>query len=246
MDETKTVEIIYQDDFIVAIHKPAGLLVHRSNIDAHETENALQQLKALTGKWVYPIHRLDKPTSGILLFAFDGASANALASQFEEGKVEKKYQAVVRGFSPDTLSIDHPLKPIADFKRDKRKTKNREKEAQSALTGLKMLKHYELPFPDRSFPTSRYSLVELTPKTGRKHQLRRHMKHVSHPIIGDPKHGKSEHNRLFDREFNSYRLLLAATSVNFRHPQSKENITLQAPLEYSFQHVIDQLDAHKV
>ena len=231
--------ILFQDDDLVAVHKPAGLLVHKSPIDKHETRYAMKILRNQIGCWVYPVHRLDKPTSGILLFALSPEAAKATSQQFEERQVQKHYRAVVRGYTPESDIIDHPLKEIAAFKSEKEQAEN--KEAKNATTKLTRIKTFELPFSDGRFSTSRYSLVELKPETGRKHQLRRHMKHISHPIIGDVKYGKGEHNRLFKRQFESERLLLAAVKLIISHPSTGKELELECPLEESFEKTLQQL-----
>ncbi len=221
-----SLSIIYQDESLIAIHKPAGLLVHRSHIDAHETTNAMHLLRDQIGQWVYPLHRLDRPTSGVLLFALDPSVAKAMGEQFEQHNIHKTYQAIVRGYIPEKGIIDHPIKPTADFKSDKLRVAK--KAAQSAVTEFLRLGLLEIPYRVDKYPSSRYSWVELYPKTGRKHQLRKHLKHLSHPIIGDPKYGKSKHNQLFSTQFNSQRLLLAATSVAFTHPITNERLVINA------------------
>ncbi len=236
--QTDVLTILYQDENIVAIHKPAGLLVHKSPIDKHETRYAMKLLRDQLGQWVYPVHRLDKPTSGCLLFALNPDTAKQLSQAFEAREIHKQYKAIVRGWA-DQGVIDHPLKEIAAFKHQ---AKTLEKmEAKEALTHYRSISTYELPCSDGRFPTSRYSLLEFQPETGRKHQIRRHAKHISHPIIGDVKYGKGEHNRLFNDMFNSQRLLLAATQLSFTHPHINEAITINCPLEDNFQAVLDQL-----
>ncbi|KZX85323.1 pseudouridylate synthase, partial [Oleiphilus sp. HI0009] len=209
-----------------------------------ETRYTMRILRNQTGHWVYPVHRLDKPTSGLLLFAFDPETAKKISDQFEQRHIKKTYYAVVRGYTPQELEIDHPLKEIAAFKSDQAKAD--EKEPKDAQTQLRRVERYELPISDGRFPTSRYSLVELKPRTGRKHQLRRHMKHISHPISGDVKYGKGNHNRLFRDELNCDRLMLAATDLNLVHPISNEPLTLHCSFENSFQATLDKLEQYKV
>jgi tRNA pseudouridine65 synthase len=237
--EDETLEILYQDEYLVAVHKPAGMLVHKSPIDRHEKRYAMRILRNQLGQWVYPVHRLDKPTSGLLLFALDAEVAKLLSEQFELRTVQKTYFAIVRGYTPETLEIDHPLKEIAAFKSDQEKAD--QKDAKSALTSLKRLQTFELPVSDGRFPTSRYSYVELTPSTGRKHQLRRHMKHISHPIAGDVKYGKGNHNRIFREQLNCERLMLAARDLQLTHPVSNEPLNLHCPFEPDFQATLEKL-----
>lgn len=235
----ETLDILYQDDSLVAVHKPAGMLVHKSPIDKRETRYAMRLLRNQLGQWVYPVHRLDKPTSGLLLFALNEDTARVLSMQFEERIIQKRYIAIVRGYTAETLEIDHALKEIAAFKSEQ--TKADLKDAKQAITYLARLKTFELPFNDGRFNSSRYSLVELSPKTGRKHQLRRHMKHISHPIIGDVKYGKGSHNRLFREQFGSERLLLAATNLELKHPETGKVLKLECPLEPNLAQTIEQL-----
>ena len=229
-------EIIYQDDYLVAINKPPGLLVHRSGLDKYETQNAMHLLRDQLGQWVYPVHRLDKPTSGVLLFALDENTARAMGECFAQGTIEKHYLAVVRGFTPESGVIDHPLTPIADFKSQKHKVS--QKPAQEAITYYERLSTIELPIAVDKYPTCRYSLVKLMPKTGRKHQLRRHLKHISHPIIGDAKYGKSKHNRFFAEYFESERLLLAAVRLCFMHPAKGNTVEITVECKRVFDGLI--------
>lgn len=231
--------IIYQDDYLVAIVKPSGLLVHRSNIDRHETRFALQLLRDQLGQHVYPVHRLDKPTSGVLLFALSSDIASQLSAYFREHQLQKSYLAIVRGRCPEQGVIDHPLKPQFDKYADK--AKNASKPAQPAITHYQRLATVELPIAVDKYPQSRYSLVKASPVTGRKHQIRRHFKHISHPIIGDAKHGKSVHNRFFQQQFSSQRLLLACIEMTFAHPISQQILSLEAPPCVDFSHVMQQL-----
>lgn len=212
--------IVYQDAHLVAIDKPPGLLVHRSNLDRHETRFAVQLLRDQLGRRVTPVHRLDKGTSGILLFAFTPEIVKALATQFDSGQVDKTYLAVVRGWPPESGTIDHPL----TRQHDGYGNPLPQTEAQPALTHYRRLGIVELPVRVDRYPSSRYALLELTPVTGRQHQLRRHLKHIGHPIIGDATHGKGIHNRFFQREFGCDRLLLACVRLAFQHPVSGEKV----------------------
>jgi len=217
--------IIYQDQHLVVIDKPSGLLVHRSRLASDAKVFAMQLLRDQLGQHVYPLHRLDRPTSGLLVFALDSDTARLVNEQWAERIVEKTYHAVVRGYVDDGGIIDYPLKEELDKIADK--DARGDKEAQQAETEYRCLKRIELPFKvSKKHDTSRYSLVELKPKTGRKHQLRRHMSHIRHPIIGDSRHGEGRHNRFFRDQFGCDRLLLAATQIRFQHPHSKEILDL--------------------
>jgi tRNA pseudouridine65 synthase len=229
----ETLELLYCDEHLVAINKPSGLLVHRSPIDRHETRFALQVLRDQLGRRVYPVHRLDKPTSGVLLFALDRDIAAPLCRQFEQRQVGKRYLAVVRGYCPAEGQIDHPIRddpdPLAGLDRGP---------PREALTRYRCLATVELPHAVERYPTSRYSLVALSPETGRKHQLRRHLKHIGHPIIGDAKHGKGVHNRFFREHFQAGRLLLTCAELRLRHPVTGAPLLLHAALDRPFWHVV--------
>jgi len=233
-------EIIYQDQYLVAVNKPAGLLVHRTNIDRHETRFALQLLRNQLGRWVYPLHRLDKPTSGLLLFALDPETVRLLSEQFRDHQIKKSYLAVVRGWPDDAGIIDYPLVdgPIKAAYRQQ----NNSAEARPALSRYLTWGRVELPIATGRYATSRYALVEAFPTTGRRHQLRRHFKHIFHPIIGDTTYGDGRHNALFRAQFACHRLLLHARCLDFIHPVGKQNLRLSAPLPDDFTPLLEQLD----
>ena len=232
-------DILYQDPHFIAVNKPAGLLVHRSKIDRHETRFALQMVRDQVSRHVYPVHRLDKPTSGVLVFAFTPEAARLLTEAFARRDVTKTYLAVVRGYVEAHGIIDYPLKEQLDKTTDARA--HPDKPAQPAVTAYRRLAQVEVPVAVGRYPTSRYSLVEARPETGRMHQIRRHMKHIFHPVIGDGKHGEGRHNRFFSTRYGSNRLLLAATELSFTHPYNQTALTLIAPLDATFTAVIDQL-----
>lgn len=226
--------LIHADEHLLAVHKPAGLLVHRSPIDRHETEFALQYARALNhGQHVYPVHRLDRPTSGLLLFARNPEVARLLGEQMMSHRVEKTYLAIVRGWPAESGRIDYPLREEPDDRR----LKGQATVTREALTDFRRLATAEIPFEVEGYPTSRYALMALHPKTGRRHQLRRHMKHISHPIIGDANHGRGRHNRFFAHHFGGARLFLAAVGLTFEHPVTGKPLSLAAPPEASFQRV---------
>ena len=231
--EAEILEILYRDDYMVAVNKPSGLLVHRSPIDKHETAFALQILRDQIGQYVTPVHRLDKPTSGVLLFALNAEIAKKLSEQFHANVVEKEYIAIVRGYTEEEGLIDHPLKQMLDTKAQKKQGIT--KEEQEAQTEFERIATVELPYAVSRYPAARYSLVKLLPKTGRKHQLRRHMKHIFHPIVGDTKHGRGEHNQLFREKFDCHRLLLHAQKMTFKHPVSQEKIVIEAGMDEKFE-----------
>lgn len=227
--------LIHRDDHLLAVHKPAGLLVHRSPIDRHETAFALQYARELNdGEHVYPVHRLDRPTSGVLLFARDPDTASRLGQAMMAGDIRKTYLALVRGWAPDAGVIDHPLREHPIDRRD-----TTEQPLREALTRYRCLVRTEIPEAIERYPVSRYSLVELSPETGRKHQLRRHMQHISHPLIGDTNYGRTRHNHYFAQRFGQGRLMLAATTLRFRHPATGSDMRLEAVPEQSFLTVLE-------
>jgi len=235
--------IIYQDEQLVAINKPSGLLVHRSPIDKRETRFALQEVRNLIGQRVYPIHRLDKPTSGVLLFALSPEMAKALSQQFQEHQVQKTYHALVRGFSPEQQYIDHALKLTQE---DARLRRDQEAVIQEAQTQLTTLAQTQVNAPIDRYPTSRFSFVELMPKTGRRHQLRRHMKHLANPIIGDAKYGKGKYNRYFAEHFGANRLLLHCSQLSFSHPLTGQEVMLEASFDEVFLQLLARFEWHAV
>jgi tRNA pseudouridine65 synthase len=226
---TDLLSILYQSDDLVAINKPHGLLVHRSPIASDATEFAVQLLRDQLGKRVYPVHRLDRKTGGILLFALSESMNSVMQQQFMEGQVHKTYIAIVRGYTPDSQTIDYSLR------------NDETGVSQDAVTHIKTLQRTEIPLPLGKHPTSRYSLVELTPTTGRMHQLRKHMAHILHPIIGDRPHGCNKQNKLFKENFEMNTMLLHAQQLTFRHPISAEEVSITAPVQAEFSRMLDVL-----
>ncbi|MEX0329814.1 MAG: pseudouridine synthase [Puniceicoccaceae bacterium] len=229
-------QILYQDDYYIAVHKPAGLLVHRSRIDAGEHRFCLQLLRDQIGKPVHPCHRLDKPTSGVLLFALDKESLGLGSALFKARTTRKIYHAVVRGWTEEADVIDHPL----SYKEEGR-TLRGGGEPQEARTAYRRLRQFEINQPVGEFPTARYSELELVPASGRMHQLRRHMKHIHHPIIGDTRYGDGFHNRLFREKFDSHRLLLVASSLEFMHPITEKMVQITRGVDLEFDNVLQKL-----
>jgi len=238
--QLESFKILYQDDHIVAIHKPAALLVHRSPIDRHETQFAVQMTRDAIGQQVFPIHRLDKATSGLLLFALDSISARLLGEQFQNHSIQKTYLALVRGWSLPAGDIDKPLL----YKKDKYGDRDKQEpsEPQDAFTAYETLGQTTLDKTLGKFEQQRYSLLKLQPKTGRKHQIRRHLNGIAHPIIGDVKYGDRHHNHLFNDWRGYHRLYLAATSLTFSHPHTEQSMTIQAPLQNDFVQTLEALD----
>ena len=215
--------LLYLDEHLAIIDKPAGLLVHRTALDAHEERFALQMLRDQLGRPVWPAHRLDKGTSGLLAFALDADTASRLGQAFEQGEPRKRYLALVRGWPQDAGVIDHTLA----------RDPERPSQGQVLLdsrTDYRCLARVAWPFSvDGRFPESRYALVEAAPHSGRRHQIRRHFKHIAHPLVGDATHGKGAHNRAVAEFLGLQRLWLHAWTLSLRHPQTGETLTLQAP-----------------
>ena len=228
--------IVFQDEHLVVIDKPPGLLVHRSEIDRRETRFAVQLLRDQLGRRVSPVHRLDRGTSGLLVFAFEAEVSARLAAQFAERGVAKRYLAVVRGTPPEEVLIDHPLARPEDPYAQRGGS-----EPQPARTRLVRLATAEIPVQVDRYPSSRYALVVLLPETGRRHQLRRHMKHIAHPIVGDATYGVGRHNRLFAERYGVSRLLLAAVGLAFQHPVTGVPLSLHAGPDEGFERVAADL-----
>ncbi len=217
-------DILYIDDYLAVVHKPAGWLVHRTPLDKGETRFVLQALRQQIGRPVWPLHRLDKGTSGVLAFALDAETARQMGQRFETGEgLSKHYRAIVRGWPEDALFIDHPLKRMPDDMRHERLA------IQPAQTRLRTLRRGELPLPQGAFPSLRWAEVALEPLTGRRHQLRRHAKHIAHPILGDATHGKGPLNRAVAAHLGLQRLWLHAERLQLRHPVTQAALALEAP-----------------
>ncbi|WP_034457507.1 tRNA pseudouridine(65) synthase TruC [Buttiauxella noackiae] len=231
-------EIIYQDEWLVAVNKPSGWLVHRSWLDRYETVFVMQTVRDQIGKHVFTVHRLDRPTSGVLLMALSSEVAHLLSQQFENHQIQKRYHAVTRGWLEDDAVLDYPLVEELDKIADKKATQD--KEAQPAVTHYRGLATVEMPVPVGRYPTARYSLVELEPKTGRKHQLRRHMSHLRHPMIGDSKHGDLRQNRAAAEHFGCQRLMLHASQLSLNHPVTGEPLCLRASLDDTWMQMMSQ------
>ena len=238
MFENYVLEVLYEDEYLVVINKPSGLLVHKSMIDKHEIYFAMKILSKQIGKWVYPVHRLDKPTSGVLLFALDSHTAKLMSEQFSSHTIEKTYIAIGRGYVREDGVVEHALLEKLDKISDKDKSKTRE--AKEASTAFKCLGQVEINASVGKYNTVRYSLVELKPHTGRKHQLRRHMKHINHHLLGDTKYGRGEHNKFVREKYEINRLMLHAISLEVKHPYTQKKLIFKAPLDEVFTRVLQE------
>ncbi|PXV55371.1 tRNA pseudouridine65 synthase [Dyella jiangningensis] len=217
-------DILHQDDAIIAVNKPAGLAVHRSKMVGNAEEFLIDVLREQVGGTTYLAHRLDRATSGVILVARSSEIAAALGEQFMGRDVHKQYLAVVRGWpEPEEALIDYALPGSRD-------TGPR----REASTSYRRLATVEVPIALGRYPQQRYAMVLAEPHTGRFRQIRKHMAHIHHPIIGDCQHGRSDHNRLYKQYFGCHRMLLHAWRLSFAHPVSGEPMRLQAPLDAAY------------
>ena len=199
----QTLEIIYRDDNFIAINKPHGLIVHPTPIARDATESALFMLKNQIGEYLYTAHRIDRKTSGVLVFTLTKESLKQIRDRFDHHLVHKRYVAIVRGhFPPDELVLDYPLI-------------NENGVEQEALTTFRLLGQSEIPISSGRYESSRYSIIECLPTTGRFHQIRKHLAHLRHPIIGDRPHGCNKQNRFFKAQWNMTNMLLHARQLSF-------------------------------
>jgi tRNA pseudouridine65 synthase len=222
---SQALTLLHQDEHLVAVHKPAGLLVHRTALARGETTFLLQRLRDQLGRRVYPVHRLDRPTSGVMVFALDPDMAARLQASFTRREVGKRYLAVVRGVGPEGERLDYPLRE-EDGRRPKAQMP-----AMEAITEVRRIDSVELPIAVDRYPRSRYSLMEARPLTGRRHQIRRHLSRRGYPVIGDAKHGKGNHNRFFRERLACPRLLLSAVGLAFDHPLTGRRLELSCALD---------------
>ncbi len=229
-------QILYQDDDLVVVNKPAGMLVHRSWLDKHERVFVMTMLRDMIGQHVFPVHRLDRPTSGVLLFAKSSHVARSLSVQFENHLVEKSYLVVVRGYLLGSDRIDYPLKVKLD--KIANKFSKADKLPEPAITDYESLATSEMDFVSTPrYATSRYSLVRLVPITGRKHQLRRHMTHLFHPIVGDTTHGDTAQNKAVQNFTGVSRLMLHAHRLGFEDMMG-QRIQVVAPIDDEFKRMM--------
>lgn len=232
-------EILFEDESLIAINKPSGLLVHPSWIAPRGTPNLASMLKEyFNGGTPYTIHRLDRPTSGVILFGKDKQAAQDMNLQFAERKVNKTYLCMCRGYVSDQGTIDYALKEQLDKIADKHA--NQDKPAQDAVSHYRTLATVELDMAVGRYEKSRYSLVEVKPETGRKHQIRRHMKHIFHPIAGDTKHGDNKHNKALRQNYELDRLMLMARDIEFEHPVTGKRLSISAPVDLYTQQLFEQ------
>lgn len=223
-------DVLYRDERLAVVNKPAGLMVHDSALARGETEFAADRLRTLFSRPIFLVHRLDRATSGCLLLAFDREAASILGKTLMSREVAKDYLAVCRGWvDPPAGLIDHPLdggpgKPVK----------------KPAQTRYRQLATGELDVPCAGFPTARFALLQCSPETGRFRQIRRHLKHLHHHLIGDTSHGDGQRNRMFRIELGVHRMLLHAWRLRFAHPENGAAIECAAPLDGEWRRVIDR------
>jgi len=238
-DEKPVLTILYQDEYLVAVDKPAGLFVHRSYLDKDEIYFALQLVRDQIGQYVYPLHRLDRPTSGILLFGLNEEVARIMGQAFMDKTIQKTYFALTRGYLLGAEEIDHPLKEKLDKIGDKNVSVD--KAPQDAITYYQSMLTASLPVKVGKFDSVRYSLIKLLPVTGRRHQIRRHLAHLRHPIIGDINYGDNKQNPFFIKHFGFKRLMLIAKKIEFSHPITKELVSIEAEFDQQWLDVFEEL-----
>ncbi len=236
--ENAPIPILFEDDQIVAVAKPSGMFVHRSEADRSATEFVLQNVRDQLGSFVYPVHRLDRPTSGVLLLAKNPEAAAVFGKMFAERLIRKTYLALVRGHADDVGTINRPLVPSKGRGDPQSEAQKTPKEAE---TKYRTLERFEVPFGSGQHTTTRCSLVEANPKTGRYHQIRRHLFGITHPVIGDSDHGDTKLNRMFQQRLGVTRLMLAAVRVEFVHPVTQQPLAIECPPDESFANVIIRL-----
>jgi tRNA pseudouridine65 synthase len=232
---SEKLEILYRDDDLVAINKPTGMAVHRSDRVGRQPDYVLQRIRRQLDLAVYPVHRLDRPTSGVLLFARNHETAGILARRFARKQIRKTYLAVVRGYTEENGMIDRPMTKDAGADPNT-------KPKVPSITNYQRLATIELPYPVGRYSTARYSLLRVKPETGRMHQLRRHFRHISHPIIGDHRYGDNRHNRFIRETFRCRRLLLSAVELTMDHPVTGRSMTISATLGSAFTRILNRFE----
>lgn len=219
----RPIPILYQDEWVAVVHKPAGLLVHPGP-EAPDRDTMISRMRRQLGGYVQPCHRLDRGTSGALLLALKPEVAPIIFKAFQERRVEKRYQAIVRGYVDQVeMTLDYPL------------------EGRNAISHIRGLEHFCIPFAVSKYPTGRYSLVEIRPHTGRRHQVRHHLRHLSHPVVGDIKYGDSAHNRFLYQVLGWKRLALASVGISLVHPVLGRPLVVECPLAWELQALTEQM-----
>ena len=224
-------DVLFRESGLLAINKPAGIPVHGSPILEDQPRTLLAMVRQTEGAMTHAVHRLDRPVSGVNLFTDNKELLAQLSLEFEQRRVRKCYLAVARGWPAADGIISHPLLPPRDVRKHN-------SVARDAITRWETIATIETPHAIPPYDTSRYSLLMLYPESGRRHQLRMHMKHISHHLVGDTTYGRGEHNRLFREQFGCHRLLLHAWSIELTHPYTGEPVRIHAPLDQVFRNVL--------
>lgn len=222
-------QIIHSDDDLVVAYKPSHLLVHRTDMASRDCDNLRDRLivEGMLDHSGHPVNRIDRPTSGLVVFSRHAEAHRMLHAQFAEHRIEKSYMAVVRGWLKDECTVDKPL-PTSHNSTPK-----------PATTRFTPLAHAEWDVPITRYPTSRFSLVACNPTTGRYHQIRLHLRHLRHPIIGDTAHGDKPHNRYFEAHFTHRPLYLHAGRLALTHPDGSPRCW-EVPLPGTWQEVMQR------
>lgn len=241
---TLPLKIVYRDEHYVAVFKPAGLMVHRGKMTRPDEPVLLQTLRDQLNQFVYPVHRLDRPTAGLILFGLNGAAAAKMVDLFTTRRVEKHYQALVRGFVDDQGVIDRPLQEKFGEEWDAGSTLDNP--TQEASTSYLTLARYQVPWPLGEFESTRYSLIEVKPHTGRWHQIRRHFNHIAHPVIGDHRHGDHRYNQMVFAKTGVYRMMLTSMRLDFRHPYTHENLSILVGRGSQFDQLIAAMESFRI
>lgn len=213
---TFAVTILHRDEDCIVVDKPPGIIVHRGW--ANDDDDLMRTVRDAVGRYVYPLHRLDRGASGAVAFALSSAAAAAFGQAFAEGRVEKRYLALTRGHPPLEGIVEHPLENKPGGPR------------VAASTSFRLLG-----------TAGRYALVEAVPRTGRLHQIRRHLKHIACPLIGDVRYGKGEHNRFFRERYGLHRLALHAAGLAFEEPERGTRVTVRVPPSGSLHRCLAEL-----
>jgi tRNA pseudouridine65 synthase len=226
--------VLYQDEHFVAVCKPAGMFVHRTEMDRRVRDVVVQTLRDQLQQPVFLIHRLDRPTSGVVLLGLSSEAAAAASELFRTRQIAKQYLAIVRGHAPDFGQIDRPLTSPEVV----------QSEPLEAVTDFRTEQRFEIPLRSDRFPTTRCSLVRAIPRTGRFHQIRRHFNGINHPVIGDTSHGDSRQNRFFREQFGNTRLMLHAAELSFRHPFRDTDVAVSSSLPDDMTALVAELSSH--
>lgn len=225
--------ILYTDDHFIAINKPPGILMHRTRI-SEDTVFVVQVLRDQLNQRVFPIHRLDRATSGALILGKTAEAAGRLGEQFMEKSVEKKYLAIVRGWPPESGTVDYALADPESGKGPLQAITHFTRLGSSEIDHAIGLRH----------KTARFSLMEAELETGRRHQIRKHFAHLNYPVIGDKRHGDVKHNTYFRLHFGLQRMFLHSHLLAFKHPFTGENIRISAPVDAEFENTLQLLELY--